>query len=346
MKTRLNWFKTSVALALALGTSGAMAQSEEDRPTTTQKTEVIVVKGSKDTEGIAEILEKVSQELDKANVSEEIKAKILKQLESVTSKADGKLKGAIRTKAITGAAKSGEGKAQQEVQVTVISSDDENAQGGLKIVQGVPLPKTVIPGSKLAQGVPLAGEQFRTILIRPTGKDGENYRIGIACQQADDDSAGSEGNNVKPKLGLRIETILEDSPAEKAGIKKGDILLTANAKEIKIVADLMEVIQEAGKNEKAVTLELLRDEKPLKIEVMPIKMTSSDVEMDNIQLALPSGGFVMPTPGDWAAPPYAPGFRFAMPAPGDSIQLKKEIDEIKSEISEIKKLLQALIDKK
>ncbi len=297
MKTKLNWFKTSVGLALALGTSGVMAQSKEDALQTIQKTEVIVVQGSKDTGGIAEILETVSQELDKAKVSEEIKARIL------------------------------------------------NAQGAHTIVQGVPLPK-MVPGAKGVQGVPSAGQQFRTILIRPTGKDGENYRIGIACQQADDDSAGSEGNNVKPKLGLRIETILEDSPAEKAGIKKGDILLAANAKEIKTVADLMEVIQESGKNEKAVTLELLRDEKPLKIEVMPIKMSSSDVEMDNIQLALPSGGFVMPTPGDWAAPPYAPGFRFAMPTPGDSSQLKKEIDEIKSEISEIKKMLQGLIDRK
>lgn len=362
MKTKLNWFKASAGLALALGANSVMAQSKEDAPKTTQKTEVIVVHGSKYAEDIAEILAKVSKELDKANVSDEIKAKILKQLESATSKTDatiqGATKGTIRTRAIVGAAKSEDGKAQQEVQVTVIHGDDGSAQGTPKVVQGFPLPK-IAQGSRVVQGVPLAGDQFRTILIRPTGKDGENYRIGIACQQASDEvggegSAGEDAKDVKPKLGLRIETVLEDSPAEKAGIKKGDTLLTANAKEIKIVADLMDVIQEAGKNEKAVTLELTRDDKTLKIEVMPIKMKSSDIEMDNIQLALPSGGFVLNEEAmkkfheqaeKWKPENFA-NFAFSMPTAGDSSELKKEIDELKSEISEIKKMLQGLIDKK
>ncbi len=348
MKTRLNWFKASAGLALALGANSVMAQSKDDASKTTQKTEVIVVHGSKDAEHIADVLAKVSKELDKANVSDEIKAKILKQMESATSKADAAIqsatKGAIRAKAM-GAAKSEDGKAQQEIQVTVIRSDDGNAQGTPKVVQG----------AKVVQGVPLAGEQFRTILIRPTGKDGENYRIGIACQQTSDEADGDDAKDVKPKLGLRIETVLEDSPAEKAGIKKGDTLLTANAKEIKIVADLMDVIQEAGKNEKAVTLELTRDDKTLKIEVKPIKMKSSDIEIDNLQLALPSEGFVFneeamkkfqEQAGKWKPENMAKGFAFAMPTPGDSSELKKEIDEIKSEISEIKKMLQGLIDKK
>ena len=348
MKTRLNWFKASAGLALALGANSVMAQSKDDASKTTQKTEVIVVHGSKDAEHISDVLAKVSKELDKANVSDEIKAKILKQMESATSKADAAIqsatKGAIRAKAM-GAAKSEDGKAQQEIQVTVIRSDDGNAQGTPKVVQG----------AKVVQGVPLAGEQFRTILIRPTGKDGENYRIGIACQQTSDEADGDDAKDVKPKLGLRIETVLEDSPAEKAGIKKGDTLLTANAKEIKIVADLMDVIQEAGKNEKAVTLELTRDDKTLKIEVKPIKMKSSDIEIDNLQLALPSEGFVFneeamkkfqEQAGKWKPENMAKGFAFAMPTPGDSSELKKEIDEIKSEISEIKKMLQGLIDKK
>lgn len=358
MKTRLNWLKASAGLALALGANGLMAQSKEGAPKTTQKTQVIVVHGSKDTEDIAEILAKVSKELDKANVSDEIKAKILKQLESATSKADatiqGATKGAIRTRAIVGAAKSEDGKAQQEVQVTVIHGNDGNAQGTPKVVTGVPLPK-MVQGAKVVQGVPLAGEQFRTILIRPTGKDGESFRIGIACQQASDEANGVDAKDVKPQLGLRIETVLEDSPAEKAGIKKGDTLLTANAKEIKLVSDLMDVIQEAGKNEKAVTLELTRDDKTFKIEVKPTKMKSSDIEIDNLQLALPSGGFVLNEDAmkkfqdqveKWKPENMAKGFAFAMPTPGDSSEWKKEIDEIKSEISEIKKMLQGLIDKK
>jgi len=358
MKTKLNWFKASAGLALALGANSVMAQSKDDAPKTTQKTEVIVVHGSKDAEDIADVLAKVSKELDKANVSDEIKAKILKQLESATSKADaaiqGATKSAIRARAIVGAAKSEDGKAPQEVQVTVIHGDDGNAQGTPKVVPGVPLPR-IAQGARVIQGVPLAVEQLRTRLIRPTGKDSENYRIGIACQQASDEVDGNDAKDVKPKLGLRIDTVLEDSPAEKAGIKKGDTLLTANAKEIKTVADLMVVIQEAGKNEKAVTLELTRDDKTVKIDVKPIKMKSSDIEVDDIQLALPSEGFVLNEEAmkkfqeqaeKWKPENMAKGFAFAMPTPGDSSEWKKEIDEIKSEISEIKKMLQGLIDKK
>ncbi|MEI7460645.1 MAG: PDZ domain-containing protein [Pirellula sp.] len=358
MKTKLNWFKASAGLALALGTNSVMAQSKEDAPKTTQKTEVIVVRGSKDAEDIAEILAKVSKELDKANVSDEIKAKILKQLESATSKADatiqGATKGTIRTRAIVGAAKSEDGKAQQEVQVTVIHGDEVNAQGMPKVVPGVPLPK-MVQGAKVVQGVPLAGEQFRTRLIRPAGKDGENYRIGIKCQQTSEVVDGDDAKDDKPKLGLRIEIVLEDSPAEKAGIKEGDLILTANAKEIKGFADLMELVQEAGKNEKALTLELKRDDKTIKIDLQPIKMKSADVEMENIELSLPAGGFVLNEEAmkkfheqveKWKPENMAKGFAFAMPTPGDSSELKKEIDEIKSEISEIKKMLQGLIDKK
>ncbi|MCY2980647.1 MAG: PDZ domain-containing protein [Planctomycetota bacterium] len=358
MKTRLNWFKASAGLALALGANSLMAQSKDDSPRSTQKTEVIVVHGSKDAEDISDVLAKVSKELDKANVSEEIKAKILKQLESATSKADAAIKeatkGAIRTRAIVGAAKSEDGKAPQEVQVTVIHGDDDNAQGTPKVVQGVPLPR-IAQGARVIQGVPLAVEQFRTRLIRPTGKDGENYRIGIKCQQTSEVVDGDDAKDDKPKLGLRIEIVLEDSPAEKAGIKKGDLILTANAKEIKGFADLMELVQEAGKNEKTLTLELKRDDKTIKIDLQPIKMKPADVEMENIELSLPAGGFVLNEEAmkkfqdqveKWKPENMTKGFAFAMPTPGDSSEWKKEIDEIKSEISEIKKMLQGLIDKK
>jgi hypothetical protein len=84
-------------------------------------------------------------------------------------------------------------------------------------------------------------------------------------------------------------------------------------------------------------------------------MKSSDIELDNIQLALPSEGFVFneeamkkfqEQAGKWNPQNMAKGFAIAMPTPGDSSELKKEIDELKSEISEIKKMLQGLIDKK
>jgi hypothetical protein len=76
--------------------------------------------------------------------------------------------------------------------------------------------------------------------------------------------------------------------------------------------------------------------------------------MDSIELSLPAGGFVLNEEAmkkfheqaeKWKPENFA-NFAFSMPTAGDSAEWKKEIDEIKSEISEIKKMLQGLIDKK
>jgi hypothetical protein len=97
---------------------------------------------------------------------------------------------------------------------------------------------------------------------------------------------------------------------------------------------------------------LSRDEKTVKVEVKPTKMKSADVEMDDIRLTLPEGGFVVDTDllksvqGFKVIPQEMIKQGFSFEAKSSSNELKKEIDELKGEISELKKLVKELIDKK
>ena len=288
-----------------------------DDPQTTNKIQVTVDHDHEGSE-TGDVLAKVEAELNKAKLSNEIKSKILEQVKGAV------LKG--MAKKFAAKASTDDGKKTEEVVVTVIDGTSKNKS-------------------------PAVGEVFRTRLVRPML--GENYRIGVACQVAYKQTEDGDTTDAERKPGLRIETVIDHTPAAKAGIKAGDILVTANAKPIREVAELTEVIQKSGKDDKVVTLELLRDEKTINVEVKPIKMKAADVEMDDLEKWLPQSGFL--TDGDalkkwqeqakqWKPENFANGF--AIKVDGAHVDLKKEIDELKSEIKDLKKLIKELIDKK
>ena len=75
--------------------------------------------------------------------------------------------------------------------------------------------------------------------------------------------------NLPEKQGLDVEEVVPKSPAEKAGLKQGDILVRAGRKPIESVADLAAAVQKS--EGKAISLELLRDGKPQTVKVAPEK---------------------------------------------------------------------------
>ena len=173
---------------------------------------------------------------------------------------------------------------------------------------------------------------------------GESYRIGVQCLQISEDDAEVSKD---AKLGLEVQAVVDDSPAKKAGIEEGDVLLTVNATKITNIEDLSKAVQEAGKKEKDVAIELKRDDKTMTIKVTPTKMKSADVELENIQLALPTEGFVMDENTlksfqelkklQPSVLGKAGGQAFGFQVQSDN--LKKEMDEMKAELSELKKMI-------
>ncbi|OGD22744.1 MAG: hypothetical protein A2W03_04105 [Candidatus Aminicenantes bacterium RBG_16_63_16] len=71
---------------------------------------------------------------------------------------------------------------------------------------------------------------------------------------------------VKQESGLLVNRLTKDGPAEKAGIKVGDVIVRADGRQVETVSDLSELIQDKKKGDK-VKLEIIRDKKPMTVEV-------------------------------------------------------------------------------
>lgn len=82
---------------------------------------------------------------------------------------------------------------------------------------------------------------------------GEHYFIGVAVEQ--------EGNK------LQVERVLEGSPAAKAGLKSGDVLVSVNDKKLEQVSQLTQAI--AASHGRKLTLVAMRNGDRKKVEVTP-----------------------------------------------------------------------------
>jgi membrane-associated protease RseP (regulator of RpoE activity) len=71
------------------------------------------------------------------------------------------------------------------------------------------------------------------------------------------------------KTGMVVDFLAADGPAQKAGLRKHDILLEANGTPIKALSDLLQVVAVAAAEKKPVGLVVLRGGKPLEITVTP-----------------------------------------------------------------------------
>lgn len=71
---------------------------------------------------------------------------------------------------------------------------------------------------------------------------------------------------VKEGKGLLVGGVGEDTPAAKAGLKVGDILVKADGKELAVNSDLTRILQEKEKGDK-IKLEFYRDKKKRSVEV-------------------------------------------------------------------------------
>jgi hypothetical protein len=303
---------------------------------------------------LGNILDKVSKALEENKVSVEKRAKIMAQLQPAIDKA--------KTFTVT----EGDGKDAKVMKVfsTVqINSDESSPKGNAQNEGNVVEIKVDQDGKKTATVLRMNKGQVSGRLISPLTKQDEVYRIGVALEQMLTDSEDSEEfNDVKPDAtakalkGVIVESTMAESPAEKVGIKKGDVIVSANDKTITVYTDLMEKIQEAGRNDKPLQLLIERDGETMTLEVKPTKMKPSDLAMETIELSLPTTeGFVLDSKEMLERFKDADAMRNAPMNPsvflkalrsGEDGGLAKEVAELKNEIAELKKLVKELVDKK
>ena len=95
----------------------------------------------------------------------------------------------------------------------------------------------------------------------------EHYWLGLECMPAP--GLIREQLNLPEGQGLVVEATAPESPAAKAGLKKHDILLTANDKPLGEVRQLVELVQ--ASDGKAIAFKLLRAGTETTAEVTPVQ---------------------------------------------------------------------------
>jgi len=93
----------------------------------------------------------------------------------------------------------------------------------------------------------------------------ERNHIGVYLEEINRDL--SEYFGVNKGTGLLVTKVVKDGPAEKAGLRVGDVIIKSDGKRIEKMIELEEIIQRKKAEEK-ISLEVVRDTKVKKIEVV------------------------------------------------------------------------------
>ena len=104
--------------------------------------------------------------------------------------------------------------------------------------------------------------------------------LGVVIDNLNDDLRNYFG--VKERVGIIILKVYKDSPAEEAGLKEGDLVLTFNKESVKTTRDLMRMVSTSDVG-KRIPLEILRGDKEMTIKVKIGKMPKEGEEIEEIE---------------------------------------------------------------
>jgi serine protease Do len=167
-----------------------------------------------------------------------------------------------------------------EIQLAVVVGQREqplfaNGVIGLDSLPEIRIPE--IPGIDLR--IPRIGQgEVRTYSSRASGR-----QIGVSVSPLTKQLSSFFG--VSGGKGLLISEVREDSPASKAGVRAGDVIVSVDGIDVKENIDLIRAINR--NKESQITLTLVRDKKPVTIVVAPEEIKSDGLLMDRFLLEAP-----------------------------------------------------------
>ncbi len=137
----------------------------------------------------------------------------------------------------------------------------------------------VAGGQGIGFAIPI--NSVKTILdqLRTSGKVTRGW-LGVAVQQMTPELAQSFG--LEQERGALVTDVTKNSPADKAGLQRGDVILSFNGHEIKDMRDLPRLVAATPVNEN-VKMQILRDGKTREIRLAIGKMAED--ESGNIKQA-------------------------------------------------------------
>ena len=162
------------------------------------------------------------------------------------------------------------------------------------------------------------------------GWNGGKYMVGVNCKPVSEAMAAQLG--LPENVGLVVsESLTADSPAAGAGIQKFDILLYADQAELASTKDLVEVVQNAGKDESSISFTILRKGKQMSVDVKPAERP--EIQRGEMRFVNPGGEN---GPGVFKWDQIGPGMVFEGRLDGlnQRLQLSKEIRQMLEEQTE------------
>ena len=180
------------------------------------------------------------------------------------------------------------------------------------------------------------------------------YAIGIALKYLEDQQpAESDADAVEKhdldnatskasETTLQIESVFEDSPAEKAGLKPGDILTRIDNMPIKQAVEVSDGVQDAGKADRTIKLEWTRNGEKLSAEIKPTNQPQSSPGNAAFQWHFRTDpSYVVPDANALMNPNFLNQLNPTLNQQHEVGELKKQVESLRDEIRELKELIQA-----
>lgn len=169
-----------------------------------------------------------------------------------------------------------------EIKIPVIVGKREQPLIGDGEFRFEPFPEMPIPGMPgFELQIPRGGQgETRVFSARVAGR-----QIGVSVSPLTKQLSTYFG--VASGNGLLISEVTDGSPASKAGLRAGDVIVTADGSELKENMDLVRAINK--NKEGVVVLSVIRDKKQISVTVSPEEIQNGVPTMDRFLLRAPIG---------------------------------------------------------